>query len=313
MPPFLDFSEALAGREARAFGIGPEQDLWVLAGDEVLRFGGTGAPPARLLLPGTHRHVHYVQPLPGGEVVLVDGRCRYIAKDQHERNAAVYTHEGTLAREFTLGDGIQEVQATSEGRLWVSYFDEGVIGNYGWRHGGGDNAPIGQAGLVLFDAAGQRLSAYDSVAAGTDIIVDCYALNVASDDETWLCFYTDFPLVRLRSGEAPLVWETPVRGVRALAVNATHVLFGGSYKSPGDFQLYRLHDKGVRRLRPVRSLELTDEAGTPWKPTWLSGRGPWMYGIEGTRAFRIDVDTLVVAVDSWHSGTSRLEGLGDAS
>ncbi|MFP2906862.1 hypothetical protein ACLESD_17810 [Pyxidicoccus sp. 3LFB2] len=295
VPPFVDFSGALAGRPTRAWGIGPEQDLWVLAGDEVLCFDGTGAPSLRLDLSGTHGDYHHVQPLPGGRVVLVDARCRYNPSGPHERNAAVYTYEGALVRELTLGDGIQDVQATSDGRLWVSYFDEGVFGNYGWRMGGGRNAPIGQAGLVLFDDTGQRLSAYDAGGAGTDIIVDCYALNVASDDETWLYFYSKFPLVRLRSGERPTVWETPLRGATALAVNATHVLFGGSYTSLADFQLYLLHDKGAPLLRPVCSFELTDKTGTPWKPTGLSGRGPWMYGLEGTRVFRIDLDTLVDA------------------
>jgi hypothetical protein len=299
VPPFLDLGEALAGRDVRVWGLGPAGDLWGLVGDEVLCFDGAGAPSVRLRLPGGHPDFDYVQPLPGGEVLLVEARCRYLSKDAHERNAAVYTHDGVLARTFTLGDGIQDVQATPDGRLWVSYFDEGVFGNRGWGMGDADSEPLGAPGLVLFDGNGQRLSAYDAEAAGTDSIADCYALNVASDDETWLCFYTGFPLVRLRAGETPAVWETSVSGTQALAVTDTHVLFAGSYASVGDFQLYGLYNKGVRRLRPLRSVELTDASRAPWSPTWMRGRGPWLYGIERTRAFRIHLDTLVAASGAW--------------
>ncbi|QSQ27520.1 hypothetical protein JY651_22540 [Pyxidicoccus parkwayensis] len=297
--PFLDFSEVLKGREARNWSIGPANDLWLLTSGEVLHFDGTGALAARLRISEPGRQSHYVQPLPGGEVALVEGRCRFIAKDQHERNAAVYTREGARVREFTLGDGIEDVQATSDGRLWVSYFDEGVMGNRGWGRGDADTTPIGVSGLVLFDSQGKCLSDYDAEAAGTDIIVDCYALNVASDDETWLYFYSEFPLVRLRSGEPATVWKTPLRGATAFAVNDTHVLFNGTYESHEYFQLFSLYDRGARRLKPQGTFRFEDGAGTPWRPTRACGRGSWLYGVDGTRVFRIDLDTVLAAANAW--------------
>ncbi len=319
VPCFLDFSDALAGRERMALGVGPALDVFVLALDgtpdtrleipglgsiaksqadrpqsyEVLRFTDAGAPAERLRLPAERRNFHYVQPLPDGALLLVGARCSYVAKGRHERNAIVYGRDGTPLRELTLGDGIQDVQATAEGRLWVSYFDEGVIGNHGWGRGDPDTVPLGQDGLVLYDATGRRLDSYDAKAAGTDIIVDCYALNVASERDTWLYFYTTFPLVRLRDGAPPAVWETGVRGASALAVSDTHVLLAGGYREQASvFQLFALHAGGTRRLGKPRAFHFQDEAGTPWQPTWMCGRGPWLYGYEGTRLFRIDLDSL---------------------
>jgi hypothetical protein len=327
VPCFLDFSAALAGRERMGLGLGPALDVWVLALDgvpdtrqeipglgsmaksqadrpqsyEVLRFTGSGTPPERLRLPPQRRSFHYVQPLPDGALLLAGARCDYVAKGQHERNAVVYGGDGTPLRELTLGDGIQDVQATADGRLWVSYFDEGVIGNHGWGRGNPDTLPLGQDGLVLYDATGRRLASYDAKAAGTDIIVDCYALNVASERDTWVYFYSKFPLVRLRDAAAPTVWETGLRGATALAVSDTHVLFAGGYRDQASvFQLFPLHDGGTRRLGKPRAFRFQDEAGPPWKPTWMCGRGPWLYGCEGTRLFRIHLDSLVASATHGH-------------
>lgn len=305
VPCFVDYSEALAGRELMAHGLGPDFDLWMLAldeeGHEVLRFSEPGAPPESIRLPEGQRKFHHVQPLPGGELLLVDGRCEY--RDEAapaDRNAVVYSREGVATRELTLGDGIQDVQTTTDGRLWVSYFDEGVLGNGRWAAVNPSVEPMGRSGLVLFDSRGRRLSEYDANAVGTDIIIDCYALNVASDDETWLYFYTDFPLVRLRAGSRPAAWRTPVAGASALAVGSTHVLFGGSYSARSTFELFVLDGHRKSELIPAGSFVFVDSDGSRWQPNWMCGRGPWLYGGEGTRAFRIDLDTLVALAKVWH-------------
>ncbi|MCE9667138.1 hypothetical protein LY474_04850 [Myxococcus stipitatus] len=284
-------------------GVGPDLDLWLLASDgsrsyEVLRFSSAGAPPQRLRLPPERRDFQYIQPLPRGELLLVESRCA--TGTEPARNAVIYSPEGHLLREFTLGDGIQDVQTTSDGRLWVSYFDEGVIGNCGWGTGDPLREPIGRSGLVLFDSRGQLLSEYDARAVGTDVIIDCYALNVAADEETWIYFYTDFPLVRLRGGGRPEVWNTRVAGASALAVSPTHVLFGGSYEARSRFELFTLHSAGRPRMMPVGSFLFEDPEGMPWQPTWMCGRGPWLYGGEGTRVFRIELDSLVASLRKWH-------------
>ena len=40
------------------------------------------------------------------------------------------------------------MQVDSLGRIWVSYADEGVYGNFGWGQPG--PPPVGAAGLVCF-------------------------------------------------------------------------------------------------------------------------------------------------------------------
>jgi hypothetical protein len=90
----------------------------------------------------------FIQILPTGHILVAGSRCRY-SNGRAELNAALYTPEGTLAHQMTLGDGIQDIQASRQGELWVSYFDEGVFGNYGW------DQPIGAPGLVCFGQDGQ--------------------------------------------------------------------------------------------------------------------------------------------------------------
>ncbi|RKH00499.1 hypothetical protein D7X32_23215 [Corallococcus carmarthensis] len=293
MHPFVDAADALAGRKPKARGVGSDNTVWWLAdaegeGDEVLHFADGWDTWERFTLPREAADFDYVQPLPGDEVLLVNARCRYLSEKQHERNAHVYSPEGTLLRELTLGDGIADVQTTSDGQVWVSYFDEGVIGNRGWG-GNGSRSPIGSDGLVRFDALGQRLPG-EQVPVD---IVDCYALNVASEQETWFYSYTDFPLVRMRPGQRSTVWQSPVRGAHAIAVSDTHVLFGGGYDDACQLQLFTLYDRGHQRLGPVARIVLTDETGRAWQPSWLKGRGPWLHGAEGTRHFRVPMEQLL--------------------
>jgi hypothetical protein len=136
-------------------------------------------------------------------------------------NAAVYGSDGSLRRQFVLGDGINGVQTTSDGKIWVAYFDEGVIGNFGWKK------PMGAPGLVCFDRFGKIEWQYQPP-TGFDIIVDCYSFNVCADS-VWACYYTDFPLVRIDSRKQVRAWENTVAGASALAVNSDHVLLWGGY------------------------------------------------------------------------------------
>ncbi|WP_223642842.1 hypothetical protein [Corallococcus sp. EGB] len=296
--PFVDAAEALAGRKAKARGVAPDTTVWWLAdgegdGDEVLHFADAWDSWERFTLPRDAPDFDYVQPLPGGEVLLVNARCRYLSERAHERNAHVYEPEGALSRELTLGDGIADVQATSDGQVWVSYFDEGVFGNRGW---GGDETrrPIGEDGLVRFDALGRRQESGVRMALpGEQSISDCYALNVASERETWFYSYTDFPLVRMRPGQPSTLWRSPVRGAHAIVVSDTHVLFGGGYDDAFQLQLFSLYDRGHQRLGPGARVILTDETGRPWQPSWLKGRGSWLHGAEGTRHFRVPMEELI--------------------
>src|SRR5205823_7992939 len=73
----------------------------------------------------------FVQPLPDDEILIVGARCHF-RKGNPEQNAAVYSPQGELLRQFVLGDGINGVQTTRDGTIWASYSDEGVFATFGW-------------------------------------------------------------------------------------------------------------------------------------------------------------------------------------
>jgi len=76
----------------------------------------------------------------------------------------VYDRHGSLTSTFDLGDASQDLQTTPDGKIWVSYFDEGVFG-------GG----IGAQGVVCFDNTGLPIFRFGEFAErqGLPAICDC--------------------------------------------------------------------------------------------------------------------------------------------
>lgn len=85
-----------------------------------------------------------VQPLPGGRLLLVGTRARW-TETGGEHNAQVRAADGSVEMTACLGDGVAAVRTTSDGSIWLTYFDEGIWGSYGWRGGiePADNRPLG--------------------------------------------------------------------------------------------------------------------------------------------------------------------------
>jgi hypothetical protein len=84
-------------------------------------------------------------------------RCASSADCRRVKAASGDAPAGLMVeRTFTIGDGVQDVRTTPGGDVWVSYFDEGVFGNYRWSPPGPE--PIGAPGLVAFDPLGNGLS-----------------------------------------------------------------------------------------------------------------------------------------------------------
>jgi len=113
--------------------------------------------------------------------------------------APIYDSSGKrTGRTLDLGDASEDVQTTADGHIWVSYFDEGVFGS-----------GISTAGLVCFDESGTPIFKYSEFAEKHNLpaVDDLYALNVVDSTETWFCYYSDFPLVRLRNFELANVWR----------------------------------------------------------------------------------------------------------
>jgi hypothetical protein len=159
-----------------------------------------------------------------------------------------------------------------------------VFGNYGWRE------PVGAAGLVCWDAMGGRLYEY-APPAGTDSICDCYALNVTADDEIWLYYYTEFPLVRLRRNGELSVWHCPLSGSDAFAIHDRIALFRGGYKQHDVYHLFELENGGLMTEHFL--FTFTDDAGKCLQNAHTFARGPFLYLLEGFRCYRADVRELV--------------------
>jgi len=307
LPCVADFAVLLEGAQLIDVEVGPRQELYALALSGVpdyreVRSGAAfaklttetphdfavvrvdGSEVERVEIRGELWNLHSVQPLPEGELLLFCGRCRRHSDGTHDRNARVYDRTGRFRRDFLLGDGINRVQTTADGRIWVGYFDEGVFGNFGWTE------PVGSTGLLCWDAMGGRLYEYVPP-PGTDTICDCYALNVTADDEIWLYYYTEFPLVRVRRNGEVSVWHCPLGGSAAFALHDHFVLFRGGYKQRDIYQLFELENGGVMTQHSL--FTLTDESGRPLQSVRAFARGPLLYLLEGFRCYRADVRELV--------------------
>jgi len=224
----------------------------------------------------------FVQPLPNGELLIVGGRCR-----PGDENASVVAANGARRLSFCAGDGIESVQTTRSGDIWVSYFDEGVFGNFGWGGGRGP-APIGSPGLVRFATDGS-ISYRFSPPSGHDSIADCYALNVG-EDHVWAYYYTDFDLVRIDHAGSTRAWSTDIAGARAVAIHGDRVLFFGGYGDDRNAaQLGRLDRSDVDDLR---TLAICDSAGRRIAPDLAVGRGRCLHLLAGSTWWRVDLATL---------------------
>ncbi|WP_417390555.1 hypothetical protein [Gimesia sp.] len=186
----------------------------------------------------TSENFHSIQPIGNQEWLLV--RCR--ASGDQDRNAHVYGADGEHLRCFPAGDGIENVQVTKDSKIWISYFDEGVFGD----------CELSRSGLVCLDHVGEQVFDFHSVCIEADQIIDCYALNVCSSHETWLYYYTDFPVVRITNHKVNGIWRNiPVSGSHAFAVSKENVLFSGGYNNRTDLIKVHLPTNQLREMKPV--------------------------------------------------------------
>ncbi|HLJ88123.1 MAG TPA: hypothetical protein VKZ53_14975 [Candidatus Angelobacter sp.] len=194
-----------------------------------------------------------VQTLPGNRVLVVAARCA----SRPGFNARVYGPNGSLLDEFCLGDGIEHVQADSSGRVWVGYFDEGVLGRFG------------ENGLVCYDSTGKKLWEFQRP-EGVGPIDDCYSLNV-SDEAVWTCYYSEFPVVCIDPSYSVTAWETDFGGAKALAVCGDLVLiYTGRKGKKNECRLVRLREG---RAEDIADVALRLPGGLDSTEITVIGRG----------------------------------------
>jgi hypothetical protein len=241
----------------------------------------TAVPLAKLPL----AHVT-LQPLPQGQILVVGARARW-RPEGPDRNAIIYDADGGVAAEATLGDGIEHVLTTGAGDVWAGYFDEGVGGNLGW--GGKDGpAPMGRHGLVRFSSSLQAEWSFPSqVDQPWGAISDCYALNV-DKDTVWTCYYTDFPIVRIRDG-ALTVWRSSITGARALAAADSDLALVGGYGPDRDLLTVGTLSSEDLHLTGQYRIVLPDGRPLPER-TQVIGRGPDLHFLAGRDWYRLDLE-----------------------
>ncbi len=305
LQPVADFSEQLSEREIVNVGVGPEDNALVLAVQKQHR----DSPHARYVQEGwasfarskvepysmdllefapefsgeialrnvEESHPH-IQPLSWDETLIVAARCNYNG-GKPEQNAAVYGADGVLKRRFVMGDGIQHVQVAQDGTIWAAYFDEGVFGNYGW------NEPMGASGVLRFDVNGEILWRFEPK-GNCGFIADCYAMNVARD-ATWLCYYTEFPIARIKPDGEICGWHNEIRGAHALATDNHRVaLFSGYGEQKNRCVVQEFSDDKMVRAREIK-LVLPD--GEMPERVRVIGRGSMLHFFIGTVWYQFDL------------------------
>ena len=273
LEPWLDLNPIVGDATRWTMSIGPDGEAYVaIALDDdrypfdLDRLGSRDRPLQRYRIVVANREVEFestlpcvseVQPVPEG-LLLVSPRAVLWAPGDAELNAEVVAWDGRMIRKFCIGDGIEDIQATRQGRIWVGYGDEGIFANFGWSGTEPSVWPLGGAGLVEWDSSGKRHYEYD----GDDSVVCCYSLNVVSEADTW-CHFPGYSsrywLVHLHSHGIANAWELPVHGSDAFAVDGQFAFFSGGYDEERRYHLYRLAPG--QPVEPVAELRFVDETG----------------------------------------------------
>ncbi|MDG4839152.1 hypothetical protein O7631_21755 [Micromonospora sp. WMMD967] len=268
--------EALLGSTLSASGVS-RPDSTTRAGVAVQV--ATYSPQARsvIAVPDLALAHCHVQPLPGGRMLLVGARSRRLAEGV-ENNAVIVDADGTTVRRGTLGDGIEHVQTTRSGRIWVGYFDEGVCG------GSDGSPPLGAPGIVRFTS--RLVPEWHFPDGGVDPIDDCYALNVTGET-AWATYYSDFPVVRIAE-DTVRSWPGGRTAARALIVDDTRCALIGGYGEHHDRILVGNLDHGhFRRYRLV----LPNGRPLP-RRTVVIGRGAELHAFVDTTWLRVSLPDL---------------------
>ena len=268
-PLLCDLTDELGERFFHRLCIGAKRDVLMLSTAKRHKYKGfrlKGEPQFRI----HHWHNGFIQrtDLPtlsqifyfvgavGDNYLCIVARC---APEEH--NAFLFDAQGQLLRSWHVGDGIEDVQISPNGKIWVSYFDEGVFGD----------TPMGEQGLVCFNLLGELLFEFikdcPAMPKMCDGMADCYALNVASNRDTWLCYYTNFSLVHLRELTFKEAFPPPPEmiGSHAFAVCDWRRLFVGGYHFKQ--QLFWRDEASKRQLE----IEAVDENGDAI--TWKRAQG----------------------------------------
>lgn len=209
------------------------------------------------------------QPI-GENWLLVSARID--EEDNDVKNAYVFDKEGNIIDRYEFGDAVADVQATHEGDVWVSYFDQSDQGLHCYKDG-----------VKNFDF-------HDSIWKNNQHVPpidDCYAMNVTLDS-TNIYYYNSFPFVKIMGdNKFELYEDIPIEGSNAFATNGDIVLFSHDYDRKPEVYLYSLSEKkkvSLKTLKPNGSILKYDHS---------VGRESKLFLIEGTEVYVLDIKDIM--------------------
>ncbi len=236
-------------------------------------------PPLEITFP-------LVDLFPDGRILMAASRCQWRGPDDYDRNGVIFDPKSGSLKRILLGDGIADIGVDARGRIWASYFDEGVFGNFGWGMPG-PGGP-GRGGLTCFDDDGRILWQFNSDHDAP--IADCYALN-ATPEAMWAYYYMAFEICRVGMDFSKTIWPPPeVAGAHAFAVCDKAFLFASGYGAPKD-KVHLVRREG-EKLGKTTILSVAAPDGESLDGSTVVGRGKYLHFLNRRGWFRADADAL---------------------
>jgi hypothetical protein len=253
-------------RQPRAVGIGVDDQAVALwdhhaANARLLTHHGAGADDHAAVILGGARPANFIQPLPDGQVLLVDARTRGTAE-----SAEVWDAAGTWVRSGHCGDAVEHVLATPSGDFWIGYFDEAAA----------SGRDLGGHGLVRFGPDMQPRWRYPF---NTDLpcIDDCEALNLHGED-AYASVYKAHHLISVRGSHGVDHGKAPQGGAAALLVDGERAVLIGGYGADYDLATpISIDAQGVQVAGEQSRLVLPD--GMEIRNARWTCRGPELHAI----------------------------------
>lgn len=235
---------------------------------------------------GKNLEQKYFNVLPNHQMLFVYPRAQKLVNGEGQKNAKIINADGQIVKTWCIGDGIAHIQVTPSGKIWAAYYDEGIFGNLGWEM---DDA-IGKSGLVCWNPEGViEFDFSELIGEGINGIDDCYAMNVVNEDEVWICYYMDFPLVKIKNRQFAGQWQSPVSGTHIFAVTENRIVMGPGY-GQDFFTGFKLLSNG--QIENLFQFKLIGQAGNILDSIHGIARGSKMYFLQDKQVYLMDLEEL---------------------
>jgi hypothetical protein len=251
----------------------------------IFKFNAKNADKLVAIKAGGENYINYTNAFKVAEdrYCFICGRARFRSDNDYDENCIILDENGKRVCEFCVGDGVEAAQTNKNGEIWVSYFDEGIYGNYGWL----SQNSVGKNGLNCFDVSGKIIYAYDNSAFDID---DCYALNVANKNETWIYYYSAFNLALIKDKKIERVIKMPIEGSESLAIEKSKLLIDGGYDKRDKFALFDMKE-GLKKLGSYRFYDEDDNV-----LYCCCAQKNSLYFWERDKLYKIGIDELIETI-----------------